>query len=132
GDSRHTTGNPPLFQLHGDSPRSVPSPMMPEDVDDLRNQFSIHGGPARLFFAPPGVEPRPADLQRVAHGRGRIALTEHQLIDPRVHVAYPSRPKMTSAFFRMSRSRSTRRSSASNSRTRPSRHAAAEPPRRIN
>ena len=45
----------------------------------------------------------------------------------RVDICYSLRPTMLKAFFKMSRSRSTRRSSASSSRTLPSRNPAIGP-----
>ena len=45
----------------------------------------------------------------------------------RVHICYSLRPKIANAFFKMSRSRSTRLSSASSSRTLPSRDPATGP-----
>src|SRR5580698_6933501 len=128
GHSRHSARDVALGQLHRDSPRSITPPMTPEHLANHRRQFTVRFGPLGLFWTPPGVEPRTAYFQCVTHRRGRERLRENQLIDPGVHVPHPSRPKMESAFFRMSRSRSTRRSSASNSRTRPSRPTAAAPP----
>ena len=69
----------------------------------------------------PGVKARPADRQYLADRRHGTALTARDLLHRDEHIRYPSRPKMLNAFFKMSRSRSTRRSSPSNCRTRSSR-----------
>src|SRR5690606_2253281 len=128
GDPGDTARNPFRRQLHRNPPSPVTPTVTPEHCADPRDQLPIPHFSPRLLRTAPCVEPGPADLQQVAHIRSPELFGEHQLIDPGVHVSHPSRPKMLNAFFRMSRSRSTRRSSASSSRTRASRPTAVAPP----
>ncbi len=122
---------PSSRQFHRNPPGPISPAMTPKHLADPRDQLPIPHASPRLLPAPPGVESRSADLQQPTHRRSREPLHDHQLIDAGVHVPHPSRPKMANAFFKMSRSCSTRRSSASSSRTRPSRPTAAAPPWRI-
>src|SRR5690606_8253799 len=128
GDPGHTARNPFTAQFHRNPPGPVAPTVTPEHRADPRDQLPITHFSPRLLRTAPRVKPGPADLQQVADLRGLKAFSDHQLIDPRIHVSHPSRPKMLNAFFRMSRSRSTRRSSASSSRTRASRPTAVAPP----
>ena len=100
-------------EFHGDPAHTVTASMMPEDVADQRQQLAISPGASGLGLASPGVEAGAADEQGVTEsGHGEESL-ESELFNECVQVGYPLRLKMLNAFFRMSRSRSTRRSSSS-------------------
>ena len=100
-------------EFHGDPAGAVTPLVMPEDVADQRQQLAISPGADALGLSPPSIKAGAADEQGVAEsGHGKESL-ESELFNESVQVGYPLRLKMLNAFFRMSRSRSTRRSSSS-------------------
>ena len=101
------------MEFHGDPAGTVAALVMPEDVADQRQQLAISTSAGRLGLATPSIKAGAADEQGVAQsGHGEESL-ESELFNESVQVGYPLRLKMLNAFFRMSRSRSTRRSSSS-------------------
>src|SRR5258707_450797 len=102
--------------------------MLPEDVADQGHEFSVLLFACGFVFGQPGVVTGPADLQRGAGGSQRKSL-ERELFDEGIRFGYTCRLKMANAFFKMSRSRSTRRSSSSSCATRDPRVWAAGPAR---
>ena len=50
--------------------------MFPENILNLRDQLTIPRLPQGLFRRPPRIESRPADLEQIAHRRGREALSQ--------------------------------------------------------
>jgi hypothetical protein len=113
GDPLDAARLAPRVQFHGDSPRAVPSLVPPENVANQRKQLAVALRAGRLLLTAPGVEAGATDSQSVANGMHGEGSWKEDLFDDRVDVGYPPRLKMLKAFFRMSRSRSTRRSSAS-------------------
>ena len=121
-----------LSHFKGNASGSVTPLMFPEDVSYQRHELIVPLLSNRRSFVTPGVVRRATHLQHVTHRRDREALSGHDLIDRRIDIGHSLRPKMANAFFKMSRSRSTRRNSSSNCRTRASNDSAAAPPRPIN
>ena len=117
------------LHLDGDSPRAIASAVPPEDVADEGHQFTILLLSSRLDQGLPGVIACAADLEGIAHGGHSEDSLEGELFDQGVGVGYALRLKMANAFFKMSRSRSTRRSSSSSWATRSPRVRAAGPAR---
>ena len=106
------------LQFDGDPARAVAPLMMPEDVSNERHEFPVPLFPCRFRMERPGVVAGPADFQGVADRDQRKGALEGELFDEGIGFAQACRLKMANAFFRMSRSRSTRRSSSSSWATR--------------
>src|SRR5690606_29540396 len=98
---------------------------------DHRRQLLIALVSRRQAAVLPVIESRTTYRQHLADVSHGKVLADRNLFDCGEDVGYPSRPKMLNAFFKMSRSRSTRRSSSSSRRTRCSRSEASAflPPR---
>ena len=101
--------------------------MGPKDFMNDRHELSVLQFAFTSDIAPTGVKPAAADVQHVADPGGLEALGDDDPVDGGKDVAYAFRPKMANAFFKMSRSVSTRLSSTSNRRTRSSRASAVRP-----
>lgn len=113
GDALDAARLAPHAEFEGDASRPVAAFVSPEDVANQGEQLAIPLRASGLLLRTPGVEAGPADSQGLANdGHGEDSWKE-DLFDDRVNVGYPPRLKMLKAFFRTSRSRSTRRSSAS-------------------
>lgn len=101
--------------------------MLPKDVANERGQGGITRFTNRRITRQPGQAGRAADLQHLTHGAHGLGLANGDGFDSRIHVGHSLRPKMTNAFFRMSRSRVTRARSVSSSCTRASSDSATGP-----
>ena len=116
-------------QLLGDPAGAVAAAVFPKHGPHQRRQRGLPALAARWLAIPPGVIRRPTHAQNSAYRcRGQRVVVGDRL-DGGVHVGYSCRPKMANAFFRMSRSRSARCNSISNSRTRASSDVATGPVR---
>jgi hypothetical protein len=118
---------PASSEFHSDAAGAVPPSMLPEDIADEGREFPIASVALTLRSMQPGVITGAADFESVAQNRQGKDLQESELLDEGVDVGYGIWPKMANAFFKMSRSRSTRRSSASSWATRSPRLRAAGP-----
>src|SRR5579864_446395 len=120
------TGLIPSGQLRGDPPGPVAPLVLPEDLLHQRTQ------PGVLLFTEAdtalnlGIVAGATDAEGLTHqGRGEAFL--HQLRYHGIDLLQVAWLKMAKAFFRMSRSRSVRRSCSSSWRTRASKVAAGWP-----
>src|SRR4029077_15373588 len=107
-------------------PGSVPPLVFPEDLPHQGPQPGVLSFPGAGLAPGVGVVAGAADAQGLAHRRHREAFVA-QLGDHGVDLLQVAWLKMAKAFFRMSRSRSVRRSSSSSCRTRASRVEATWP-----
>ena len=99
-------------QLHGDSPRAIASLVLPEKIADQGHQFTVSLFAGGFALSVPSVVTRAADQEDVADSCHRKRSLESYLFHESIDIGYALRLKMANAFFRMSRSRSTRRSSS--------------------
>src|SRR5262249_8214325 len=113
-------------QFHGDPPGAVAPLVLPEDLADQGPQPGVFLFPRPGLAAGVGVVAGAADAQGLAHGRHGEAFVL-QARDHGVDLLQVAWLKMAKAFFRMSRSRSARRSCSSSCRTRASRVEATWP-----
>ena len=126
-DLSRTTRVPIVMQLAGDPSSSVTSAMSLKDDPYQRSEFRI------CFFKDRGLRTSPGIERGAIHGHeftdfcNRCDAFLADRFNSRIHICYSLRPKMANAFFKTSRSRSTRRSSVSSSRTRPSSELATGP-----
>src|SRR6185312_16300401 len=128
GDSFGAANDPGIGQLLGDPPGAVAALVTPEDGPD---RFSERGGfllARRRLATEPGVVGGATNVECLTHRGDRVDFRRAgNRLDRRIHLGHSLRPKMANAFFKMSRSRFTRSSSASSSRTRSSSVAATGP-----
>ena len=106
------------LQLDSDPASAVAPLMLPEDVANERHEFPVPLFPCGFRMQLPGVITSPADFQGVAHRNQRKGALKGELFNEGISLAQAFRLKMANAFFKMSRSRSTRRSSSSSWATR--------------
>src|SRR5947207_6109219 len=92
--------------------------MLPEDVTNEGHEFPVPLFPCRFRMQLPGIITSPADFQGIAHRNQRKGALKGELFDEGIRLTQVCRLKMANAFFRMSRSRSTLRSSSSSWATR--------------
>ena len=114
-------------QFVRDPSSSVAAFVPHEDGHDSRDQLGVFPLTRSGLGRVPGVVCRPIDAEHFADRRYRLASLAGNRFDGGVNVGQTCRPKMANAFFRMSRSRSTRSNSASSWRTRSSRRSATGP-----
>src|SRR5262249_26723089 len=113
-------------QFGGDPPGSVPPLVLPEDLPHQGPQPSVFLLPGAGRTAGVGVIAGATDAADLAHGHHGNAFV-FQARDHGVDLRQVAWLKMAKAFFRMSRSRSVRRSCSSSGRTRASRVEATWP-----
>ena len=106
------------LQLNSDPTSAVAPFMLPEDVTNEGHEFAVPLFSCGFRMQLPGVITGPADFQGVADGNQRKGALKGELFDEGIGLAQACRLKMANAFFKMSRSRSTRRSSSSSWATR--------------
>ena len=99
-------------QLDGDPPRAITSAVFPEDAPNRGHQAVVFTPPRAEFVLPPGVIGGATRVEGFAQQGHRKTFLK--LVDDHVDFVYILWLKMAKAFFKMSRSRSTRRSSFSN------------------
>src|SRR5262249_9432178 len=116
----------PCGQFRGDPPGPVAPPMLPEDLPHEGSQPGIFLLPGAGAGSDGRVVAGPTGGQRLTHGGHGGALTL-PLCDPALDPYLVPCLKMAKAFFRMSRSRSVRRSRSSSCRTLISSAEAARP-----
>src|SRR5262249_16799892 len=116
----------PCGQFCGDPPGPVPSLMLPEDLPHQGPEPGIFLLPRAGTASGARVVAGPTDGQRLTHEGHGEAFTL-QLCDHGIDLFQVPLLKMAKAFFRMSRSRSVRRSCSSSCRTLFSRAEAARP-----
>lgn len=107
-------GDSSIGELFDDPPSSISSSMFPENIHDDRRQFSLGhlvSVQAKLLVF---VKSRSWNGQAFTNIAYLKTTLETCLISRCNHVTLSLRLKMANAFFKISRSRSTRRSSASN------------------
>jgi len=119
----------PITQLVHDAARAVPPAMTLEDLADhpapVPTLRESRAGWRRL---PPGLKAAAANFEETTGFLRRMPPSPDQRFERCVHFGYSLRPKIANAFFfKRSRSRSTRRSSLSNSRMRASSEVATGP-----
>jgi len=99
-------------QFDGDPPRAITSAVFPEDAPNQGHQAVVFAPPRAEFVLPPGVIGGATCVEGFAQqGHWKTFL---KLIDDHVEFVYILWLKIANAFFKMSRSRSTRRISFSN------------------
>ena len=111
-DTSPTTRLVASLQFDRDPPRAVSSPVFPEDGSNHWSQTVVFALPVAALVLSPGVVRRATYVKRFAQQRHRVLFLV-ELVDDHVDFVYVLWLKMAKAFFKTSRSRSTRRSSCS-------------------
>lgn len=100
GDTGHAATFSPTRQFLSDATRSVTTLVLPENVSHQWQQFLIPDSSCRSTFPSPGIKPGPARLQNITHRRHSEPPSQHHLLDGRIDIGYPLRPKMLNAVER--------------------------------
>lgn len=116
-----------VSKLAGNPSSSVTTSMFFKDDSYQWRKLSVLLLKERWLRSSPRVERSAIHFHETADLRNGCNAFLHDCFNGRIHIGYSLRPKIANAFFKTSRSRSTRRNSVSSSRTRASNELATGP-----